>query len=94
MSSRIIGTGLNVSDLERSVDFYTRLLGFKPLRSDDYEEFYREYVPRWSIQRNFRVCDKSMISLSYLGSYHFTDEDPPLIFGTLTSSRSDRSERP
>jgi catechol 2,3-dioxygenase-like lactoylglutathione lyase family enzyme len=28
VSSRIIGTGLNVSDLDRSVDFYTRLLGF------------------------------------------------------------------
>src|SRR5205085_1077 len=54
---------------------YTRLLGFEPLRSDEYDEFYREYVPRWSVQRNFRVCDKSQLSLAYLGSYHFSDEE-------------------
>jgi hypothetical protein len=59
---------------------YTRLLGFEPIRSDDYEEFYREIVPRWSVQRNFRVCDKSIVSLAYLGGYHFSDEDIPVIF--------------
>jgi hypothetical protein len=58
---------------------YTRLLGFEPIRNDDYEEFYREVVPRWSIQRNFRVCDKSMVSLAYLGSYHFSDDDIPVV---------------
>jgi hypothetical protein len=78
---------------------YTRLLGFEPIRNDDYEEFYHEIVPRWSLQRNFRVCDKSMFSLAYLGSYHFSDEDPPVIFsrfGPTPRSRdfpSDRSER-
>ena len=77
---------------------YTRLLGFEPLRSDDYEEFYHEYVPRWSVQRNFRVCDRSLLSLAYLGSYHFTDEDPPIVFGfvppgLLRLIPDDRSER-
>ena len=73
---------------------YTRLLGFEPLRRNDYDEFYTEYVPRWSIQRNFRVCDRSQFSIAYLASYHFTDED-----AVVTSSfphsvgLEDRSER-
>jgi hypothetical protein len=79
---------------------YTRLLGFEPLRDDDYDEFYREYVPRWSVQRNFRVCDRSMISLAYLGSYHFTDEEPPVFIASgipvhprIIGFSSDVSER-
>ena len=74
---------------------YTRLLGFEPLRSHDYEDFYTEYVPRWSVQRNFRVCDRSQFSIAYLGSYHFTEEDPVLMF-TGTGFRrgfEDRNER-
>ena len=77
----------------------TRLYGFKPLRSDDYHEFYREVVPRWSVQRNFRVCDKSMFTLAYLGSYHFTHEerspllDAPSYFNVgLPNDRSERWE--
>ncbi len=80
---------------------YTRLLGFEPIRNDDYEEFYREIVPRWSVQRNFRVSDKSLFSLAYLGGYHFSDEDVPVIFsrfgpgpGFLRQNfPDDRSER-
>ena len=76
---------------------YTRLLGFKPLRNDDYEEFYSEWVPRWSVQRNFRVCEKSMVSLAYHGSYHYTHEGLPPIDPAssivLSGLRSDRSER-
>jgi hypothetical protein len=77
---------------------YTRLLGFKPIREDDYEDFYSEVVPRWSAQRNLRVCDRSMISLAYLGSYHFTDEDPPIFdsnapFPIGVGIQDDRSER-
>ncbi|HTD66318.1 MAG TPA: hypothetical protein VK846_07300 [Candidatus Limnocylindria bacterium] len=76
---------------------YTRLLGFEPWRNDDYDEFYSEAVPRWSVQRNFRVCDKSMVSLAYLGSYHFTDEERPLfasgvVFGQIPDDRSERWE--
>ena len=78
---------------------YTRLLGFKPVRADDYDEFYSEVVPRWSVQRNFRICDRSMVSLAYLGSFHFTDEAPPVIdpstpsYIHLTGLADDRSER-
>jgi hypothetical protein len=78
---------------------YTRLLGFEPMRNHDYEEFYHEWVPRWSVQRNFRVCDRSMISLAYLGSYHFADEDPPMVqrppdirLGRIPRDRSARWE--
>jgi hypothetical protein len=80
---------------------YTRLLGFEPIRNDDYEEFYHEIVPRWSVQRNFRVCDKSIFSLAYLGAYHASDEDVPVILSRFGPSMSflkrnfsdDRSER-
>jgi hypothetical protein len=78
---------------------YTRLLGFEPLRNDNYDEFYSEIVPRWSVQRNIRLCDWSMISLAYLGSYHFTDENAPMIdapsyffFSKLDDNRSERWE--
>ena len=75
---------------------YTRLFGFKPLRNNDYDEFYSEIVPRWSVQRDFRVCKRSMVTLAYLGSYHFTDEDPPVVNGNgllLTGLKDDRSKR-
>ena len=76
---------------------YTRLFGFKDLRNNNYDEFYSEAVPRWSVQRNFRICDRSQLSLAYLGSYHFTDEDEPLIdapgFIDFSGVPEDRSER-
>jgi hypothetical protein len=75
---------------------YTKLFGFKELRDDNYDEFYSEVVPRWSVQRNFRVCSRSQVSLAYLGSYHFTDEDQPLIDASdffIFDVRDDRSER-
>ena len=93
---------LNLSAQTRNYQFtigvdYTRLLGFEPLREDDYDEFYSEVVPRWAVQRNFRVCDRSMVSLAYLGSYHFTDEAQPLIFAPtfldVPQLPDDRSER-
>ncbi len=80
---------------------YTRLLGFEPIRNDDYEEFYREAVPRWSVQRNFRVCDRSLVSLAYLGAYHFSDDDIPVVLSPFGPPRGflhrnfpdDRGER-
>ncbi len=74
---------------------FTRLFGFEPLRTDDYDEFYREYAPRWSVQRNFRVCDRSQFSVAYLGSYHFSEEDPVLVFtpGGFRRGFEDRNER-
>jgi hypothetical protein len=61
---------------------YTRLISseeMEPVRGED-EEFYREYVPRWSVQRNFRLCNWSQFSVAYLGAYHFADEDPVFFF--------------
>lgn len=79
---------------------YTRLLSEETVHvgNDDYSEFYREFVPRWSVQRNFRVCDRSQFSVAYLGSYHFTDEDAVLVRipgGSFRFRRGfeDRSER-
>jgi len=75
---------------------YTRLLGFEPFHNHDYEEFYHEIVPRWSIQRNVRIGAKTLLSLAYLGSYHFSEEDQPVILsGSLTPAKQpeDRSER-
>ena len=75
---------------------YTRLFGFKDLRPHNYDEFYSDVSPRWSVQRNFRVCNRSQLSFAYLGSYHFTDEDAPLLDLPAYLSvkvRVDRSER-
>ena len=73
---------------------YTRLLGYEPRVVDDWEEFYSEFVPRWSVQRNLRVCDRSMLSFGYLGSYHFSDEDAvPLSLFPPVSGFEDRNER-
>ena len=81
---------------------YGRLLGNErtptgTIIDDDYTEFYRELVPRWSVQRNFRIHDRSQLSIAYLGSYHFTDEDELVFFdpgaGRFRSGFEDRSER-
>ena len=56
---------------------YTHLFGNEPLRPDG-KTFYREAAPRWSVQRNFRVCDWSQFSVAYLGAYRFADEEPIL----------------
>jgi hypothetical protein len=74
---------------------YTRLISneeLEPVRGED-EEFYREYVPRWSVQRNFRLCNWSQFSVAYLGAYHFTDEDPILPFFPGEDGFQDRSSR-
>lgn len=72
---------------------YTRLFGFKDLRKNNYDEFYSDASPHWSVQRNFRVCNRSQLSFAYLGSYHFTHEDAPLVDGTGVKVRDDRSQR-
>jgi hypothetical protein len=72
---------------------YTRLIStedLEPVRGEG-EEFYREYVPRWSVQRNFRLCNWSQFSVAYLGAYHFADEDP--VFGFVPGGFEDRSSR-
>jgi hypothetical protein len=46
------------------------------LSTVNYEEFYREYVPRWSVQRIFPLCERSAISVGYAGDYRFGDPKP------------------
>ena len=43
------------------------------LDSGNYREFYREYVPRWSLRRDFLLCPNVGISLGYEGDYRFTE---------------------
>jgi len=47
---------------------FTRLL-----TTDHYDEFYKEYVPRWSVQRLFPVCEKAAFSVGYEGDYRFSE---------------------
>ena len=43
------------------------------LDSGNYHEFYREYVPRWNLRRDFILCSKAGISLGYEGDYRLTE---------------------
>ena len=51
---------------------YRRLLS-----SDNYDEFYHEFVPRWGVRRDVPLCDAVVVSLGYEGDYRFTDSAPP-----------------
>ncbi len=72
---------------------YTHLFGFEPRFPEDWDNFYTEYVPRWSVQRNVRVCDRSLLSFAYLGSYHFAEEAPVRLLFFPPFGREDRNER-
>jgi hypothetical protein len=51
---------------------YRRLLS-----SDNYDEFYHEFVPRWAVRRDFQLRDSVIISVGYEGDYRFTYAAPP-----------------
>jgi hypothetical protein len=51
---------------------YRRLLD-----SGNYDEFYHEFVPRWSVGREFSLGKSASISITYEGDYRFTDSTPP-----------------
>jgi len=59
---------------------YQRLLS-----TANYEEFYHEYVPRWSLQRIFPLCERSAITLGYAGDYRF-GSPKPFVFVPPSSS--------
>jgi len=66
---------------------YTRLM-----ESDDYDQFYSEYVPRWGVQRIFPLYRTGALSLGYAGDYRFADTDlPPPDFNEDFNSRTDHS---
>ena len=61
MSKRILHTMLRVGDLDRSIDFYTNVLGMKLLRKSDNEEF--EYTLAFIGYAN--ESESTVIELTY-----------------------------
>lgn len=41
--------------------------------TSDYEQFYSEFAPRWSVQRIFNLSQTTALSLGYEGDYRITD---------------------
>jgi hypothetical protein len=48
------------------------------LDSGNYNEFYREYVPRWSVRREFPLSESIACSIAYEGDYRVTETKPPV----------------
>jgi hypothetical protein len=62
------------------------------LDSGSYDEFYREYVPRWSVMREFPLTKNTGISMGYEGDYRVTEtQTPPSGFGENYNDRTDHS---
>ncbi|HXI72269.1 MAG TPA: hypothetical protein VNN22_18100 [Verrucomicrobiae bacterium] len=49
------------------------------LTSDDYSEFYHEFVPRWGVRRDVPLSESVSLSLGYEGDYRFTYTIPPAV---------------
>lgn len=47
---------------------FTRLL-----TTSAYNEFYREYVPHWGVQKTFPLNNTAIVSVGYEGDYRFSD---------------------
>jgi hypothetical protein len=62
------------------------------LDAGSYNEFYREYVPRWTIQRQFPLTPTTGIAAGYNGDYRVTQtEMPPTGYGENYNDRTDHS---
>jgi hypothetical protein len=59
---------------------YRRLLD-----SGGYNEFYHEFVPRWSASREFPLCEFLAFSIAYEGDYRLTEAAPPAAVNPPTS---------
>ena len=80
-----IGTKLNTYDFNAQTAFvdmsWTRAgwtfdAGFdftRLLTTTAYNEFYREYVPHWGVQKNFPLTATAAVSVGYEGDYRFSD---------------------
>lgn len=73
--------------VEAGFDF-TRLLS-----TSDYDEFYKEYVPRWGVQRNFSFSEKMALSVGYAGDYRFTDVNVYSTSATVTTGSQNFNDR-
>jgi hypothetical protein len=72
--------------LEAGLDF-TRLMD-----TSNYDQFYREFVPRWGVHRLFPLNETKAFSIGYEGDYRFADTDlPPPSFASDFNSRTDHS---
>jgi hypothetical protein len=81
-------------DLAWQRDNWTFSLGAdfrRLLDSGSYNEFYREYVPRWSVRRDFPITPTTAISLAYEGDYRVTDTAAPVPPG-YTEGFNDRTD--
>jgi hypothetical protein len=68
-------------DVAWSRDNWTFSLGTdyrRLLDSDSYDEFYHEFVPRWSVRRDFPICDSLALSAAYEGDFRATETASPL----------------
>ena len=51
---------------------YNRFQSFE----SNFDEFYTEALPQWSLERLFEINERTYISAGYFGSYHLTHSDP------------------
>jgi hypothetical protein len=56
------------------------------------DEFYQEWVPRWSVSRDWSLTSTTAISVGYQGDYRVTDTAGPVPvgFGTDYNDRTDQ----
>ena len=60
-------------------------LGFdfrRLLSTSSYTEFYKEYVPRWGLQRSFAFGDRGALAIGYAGDYRFAEPKPQRIIAS------------
>ena len=76
------------TDVQWSRDNWTVEAGFdfrRLLSTANYEEFYKEYVPRWSVQKLVPVGQKAAVIIGYAGDYRF-GKAQPFVFVPPSSS--------
>ncbi|MEM9445213.1 MAG: hypothetical protein AAGA18_07645 [Verrucomicrobiota bacterium] len=66
---------------------WQRLLGHDS-SEDDYAEFYKEYVPSWSLEKQFPISDDMLFTSNYEGRYYFTEQEN---FNTETQDRTSQA---
>ena len=83
------------TDARWAHDSWIFMAGFDFTRLMDtghYDQFYREYVPRWGVQRDFGLKEGMVVSLAYEGDYRFANTDlPPPTLNADFESRTDHS---
>lgn len=59
------------------------------LATDDYNQFYREYMPRWLVQYTFPLSERSAFTVGYEGNIRFTEAD--VLASTDFNNRTDHA---